>query len=112
MASRRWLLLGCVGALWCGGSYLAARAPEEKPAAKAKTSTGLVPLTQMTAKDKYKGEDGGLYGGGKNEPPAAHQAAAKKEAAKVTPLDAAGKPAKDGKVVLVSISMSNATQEF
>ena len=28
------------------------------------------------------------------------------------PLDAEGKPAKDGKIVLVSISMSNATQEF
>ena len=23
----------------------------------------------MTAEDRYKGEDGGLYGGGKNEPP-------------------------------------------
>jgi len=77
-----------------------------------KPSFGLKPLTEMTASDKYKGEDGGLYGSGKNEPPDAHQAAAKKETAKIVPLDAEGKPAKDGKIVLVSISMSNATQEF
>jgi hypothetical protein len=77
-----------------------------------KPSVGLKPLTEMSADDKYKGEDGGLYGGGKNEPPAAHAAAAKKEAAKIVPLDAEGKPAADGKVVLISISMSNATQEF
>src|SRR5215831_11065029 len=39
-------------------------------------STGLKPLTEMSADDKYKGEDGGLYGGGKNEPPKTHQLAA------------------------------------
>jgi hypothetical protein len=77
-----------------------------------KPSVGLKPLTEMTATDRYKGEDGGLYGGGKNEPPPEHQAAAKKEAARIVPLDAAGKPASDGKIGLVSISMSNATQEY
>jgi hypothetical protein len=77
-----------------------------------KTSVGLKPLTEMTAQDKYKGEGGGLYGGGRNDPPEAHQAAARKEAAQIVPRDVEGKPAKDGKVVLVSISMSNATQEF
>jgi hypothetical protein len=66
----------------------------------------------MGAGDKYKGEDGGLYGGGRNEPPAAHAAAAKKELAAVQPLDADGKGAADGKVVLMSIGMSNTTQEF
>ena len=28
-----------------------------------KASVGLKPLTEMTANDRYKGEDGGLYGG-------------------------------------------------
>ena len=79
---------------------------------EGKTSVGFKPLTEMTAQDKYKGEDGGLYGGGKNEPPAEHLAAARKETARIATLDAEGKPAKDGKIVLVSISMSNATQEF
>lgn len=77
-----------------------------------KPSVGLKPLTEMTAQDKYKGEDGGLYGGGRNEPPAGHAAAAKKELAQIVPLDAEGKASKDGKIVLISISMSNATQEF
>lgn len=77
-----------------------------------KPSVGLKPLTEMTAEDQYKGEDGGLYGGGKNEPPAAHLAAAKSQTEKIAPLDADGKPSKDGKIGLVSISMSNATQEY
>jgi hypothetical protein len=77
-----------------------------------KTSVRFKPLTEMTAEDRYQGEDGGLYGGGKNEPTVAHRAAARAETAKIQPLDSDGKPAADGKIVLVSISMSNATQEF
>jgi hypothetical protein len=86
--------------------------PGGNPPTTGKDSVGFKPLTEMSATDRYKGEDGGLYGGGKNEPPASHQAAAKKETAKIVPLDADGKPAKEGKIVLISISMSNATQEF
>lgn len=82
------------------------------PAMSGKTSVGLKPLTEMTAQDRYKGEDGGLYGNGKNDPPDEHRAAAKKETAAIVPRDAEGNPAKDGKVALISISMSNATQEF
>ena len=66
----------------------------------------------MTADDRYKGEDGGLYGGGKNEPPPALAAAAKRATAAIQPLDADGKPSAEGIIGLVSISMSNATQEF
>ncbi len=74
--------------------------------------TGLKPLTEMSAEDRYLGEDGGLYGGGRNEPPKEHRQAAERELAKIQPLDAAGEPAAGGRIVLVSISMSNATQEF
>jgi lysophospholipase L1-like esterase len=81
---------------------------QERPDPK----TGCIPLCDMTAKDSYKGEDGGLYGGGKNDPPAAHAAAAKAEAERIQPLDADGKPSKSGKVVFLSIGMSNTTQEF
>jgi len=66
----------------------------------------------MTAQDRYEGEDGGLYGGGSNTPPPALRQAAEAQLARIQPLDAAGKPAADGRVALVSISMSNATQEF
>lgn len=85
-----------------------------EPAGKneGKASVGFKPLTEMTAEDRYKGEDGGLYGGGKNEPPAGHLAASRAETARIVPLDKEGKPAKDGTIGLVSISMSNATQVF
>ena len=53
--------------------------------AKEKSSVGLEPLTEMTAEDKYKGEDGGLYGGGKNEPPETHRTAALDECRRITP---------------------------
>jgi hypothetical protein len=70
------------------------------------------PLTEMTAQDRYKGQDGGLYGGGRNEPPAELREAAEAELAQIQPLDAEGRPSAEGRIALVSISMSNATQEF
>ena len=82
------------------------------PMPPPRASTGLAPLDQMTAQDKYKGEDGGLYGEGRNVPPPAHQEAARKELAKVAPLDDSGRTAPGGKIALVSIGMSNTTQEF
>ena len=77
----------------------------------AKETTGLVPITEM-ASWLYKGQTGGLYGEGRNTPPDSHQAAAIKELAKIQPLDAKGKPSKTGKTVLISLGMSNTTQEF
>jgi hypothetical protein len=47
------------------------------------------------------GEDGGLYGGGENDPLKAHQAAARKETSKIVPLDAEGKRSGDGKIVVI-----------
>jgi hypothetical protein len=85
-------------------------------------SVGLRPLTEMTAEDRYKGEDGGLYGGGSNDPPPAHLQAARRETGRIEPLGAHGAPAKEGAIALVAIGMSptgraaraasNATQEF
>jgi hypothetical protein len=83
---------------------------EEKRAEQK--STGLKPLTEMTADDRYKGEDGGLYGGGKNEPPEIHQKMAQQTLKQIAPLDAQGKPAQDGKIVLVALGMSNTFGEF
>lgn len=60
----------------------------------------------------YKGEDGGLYGGGKNPPPAAHLAAAMGESEQIRPRDTAGQAAADGKIGFLSVGMSNTTQEF
>lgn len=90
------------------------RAQPARPQGKAiqaAESTGFVPVTDMI-EQRYKGQTGGLYGEGKNTPPEAHQAAAKEEMAKIQPLDAEGQPSKSGKIVLISLGMSNTTQEF
>jgi hypothetical protein len=90
---------------------LGRRTPGNAPAG-GKTSVGLKPLTEMSAADRYQGEDGGLYGGGRNEPPPTLLAAARKASAEIRPRDAEGKPAANGAIALISISMSNATMEF
>lgn len=88
------------------------KAPSTSPAAVAgNTSTGLVPLSDMTAEDRYKDQEGGLYGGGRNIPPEAHLKAAMERAANVQPLDTSGKPSPDGKIVLLTHGMSNTTNE-
>lgn len=87
-------------------------APATSTQRTGQSSTGMKPLTEMTADDRYKGQDGGLYGGGLNQPPSQHLEAALAAARAVKPLDAQGKPASNGKVVLVSVGMSNTTQEF
>ena len=91
------------------------RAAGERPAGAepAPTPQASVHLTPLTAlKESYRGQDGGLYGGGQNEPPAAHAALAQTAMAEIRPLDSDGHPAADGKVVLLAIGMSNTTQEF
>lgn len=72
---------------------------------------GLVPLNDLGT-NTYNGAEGGLYPGGSNMRPAAHEAAGIQEARAVRPRDADGEPSDDGKVVLLSIGMSNTTQEF
>ena len=69
-------------------------------------------LTDMTTNTFYKGEDGGLYGGGLNDPPLGHREAAELELAKIKPLEIRGNYSPVGKIVLISIGMSNTTQEF
>jgi hypothetical protein len=88
------------------------RRPGDVDRPTAKPFTGLVPLCDMTADDQYKGEDGGLYGGGRNTPPEEHLKAAVHEAEKIVPLDADGSPSPNGKIVMISNGMSNTTQEF
>src|SRR5918996_2257455 len=72
-------------------------------------STERVPLPELTG--TYFGFGGGLYPGG-NSVPAAHAARGLVDAAAIAPRDADGNPAPDGKYVLLSIGMSNTTQEF
>lgn len=75
------------------------------------TQTGLVPLTGLGAAT-YQGYPGGLYPGGTNMRPAAHDAAGVAIANAIAPIDTLGNADPSGKVVLISIGMSNTTQEF
>jgi enterochelin esterase-like enzyme/dienelactone hydrolase len=92
-------------------------APAVKPAAvpqpaAAKVDTSkLTPLTDLGTK-QYQGFPGGLYPEGKNERPAQHEAAGLALARQVQPLDAAGRPGADGKIVLLGVGFSNTVQVF
>jgi hypothetical protein len=77
----------------------------------AGTATGKVPLTDLGA-GMYFGYPGGLYPGGVNTRPAAHEAAGVAIANALAPLDTFGVADASGSVVVISIGMSNATQEF
>lgn len=99
---------------WKGGSDTTQPPPVRKGKANpsgGRESVGLTPLCDL-GDGKYKEQPGGLYPGGKNTPPEAHLKAALAEATKIRPLDADGKPADDGKIVMISNGMSNTTQEF
>ncbi len=81
-----------------------------QPPEKIDTSK-LKPLTEL-GKGRYKDYEGGLYPDGKNERPPAHETAGLALARAVKSLDADGRPSADGKIVLLSVGMSNTTQEF
>src|SRR5262249_54089508 len=76
------------------------------------TSTGDVPLPDLGSSN-YPGQfEGGLYRGGANPPPATHLSAGLAAAAAVVPRNFAGNPDPTGKIVLLSVGMSNTTAEF
>lgn len=78
-------------------------AGEARSAAECnQTSTGLIPLTDL-GKRKYRGHRGGLYPGG-NQPSRRYLKQGLGAAKRVRPIN--------GRVVLLSIGMSNTTQEF
>jgi hypothetical protein len=98
--------LALVTALWLSALVRVSTAKD-----CSRDSTGLVPLTDLGA-GSYQGQQGGLYAGGTNGRPAAHDAAGIAIASAIAPLDTLGNPDPAGRVVLISIGMSNATQEF
>jgi hypothetical protein len=77
----------------------------------SRTSVPYTPLTDLKTV-RYQGFQGGLYPGGRNAPSKAYLKKGLAYARLVKPRDASGKAAADGKVVLLSVGMSNTTQEF
>src|ERR1051325_6132488 len=69
----------------------------------------LIPLPELGEKE-YQGFQGGFYPGGKNTRPEAHEAAGLRLAKEVQPRNADGKPDPAGKIVMLSVGMSNTSQ--
>jgi hypothetical protein len=87
-------------------------APLDQDAESLPPDTAMLPLTDAPAGWKYLGRfEAGLYPGG-NTPPEDHLAAGRTQSAAIRPLDPSGQAAPDGRYVLLSIGMSNTTQEF
>ena len=73
--------------------------------------TVRVPLTDLHTRT-YFGFAGGLYEDGSNNLPEDHAAVGAARARNIQPRDANGNVAAGGKIVLLSIGMSNTSQEF
>lgn len=76
-----------------------------------RTSVGITPLNDL-AGGVYQGYEAGLYLGGTNDPPLDYRWMGRAHCSAVQPLDQNGKPNANGRIVLLSIGMSNTTQEF
>ncbi|HEV8606219.1 MAG TPA: hypothetical protein VGQ99_12675 [Tepidisphaeraceae bacterium] len=78
---------------------------------RAADTSALTPLTELGNRE-YKGFAGGLYPDAKNQRPDAHDRTGILLATQIKPLDPQGLHSEEGKIVLLSIGMSNTTQEF
>ncbi|OHB67829.1 MAG: hypothetical protein A2Y77_01820 [Planctomycetes bacterium RBG_13_62_9] len=81
------------------------------PPLQGQETTGLIPITEL-GEGLYKEQVGGLYGRGQNVAPESHVKAAQEQAVLIQPRDAEGNPSDAGRIVLISLGMSNTTQEF
>jgi len=95
-----------------GLTAAACSSSENTPAEPPRTAdTAMMALNDLGA-HTYLGFAGGLYPGGSNQVPADHAARGRAAATQVVPLGADGQPSGTGKIVLLSIGMSNTTMEF
>src|ERR1041384_2891870 len=98
-------------AAFAAGLALLIGAPPVHASNCAGTSTGMIPLIDLGT-GLYHGYSGGLYGNGSNVRPPGHDAAGITIANALTPLDTLGNPDPNGRIVLISIGMSNCTMEI
>lgn len=97
--------------LWL--SALLAIAPAAAPASDCThTSVGFTPIGDLGAGLYLATFQGGHYPGGSNAVPPAHHSVGVAHALAIQPRTPAGVPNPAGKYVMLSIGMSNATQEF
>lgn len=99
--------LACV----LGTAGLATRASSSTLASCERSSTGLTPLPDLKG-TSYQGFGGGLYPAASNNPSPSYLKEGARYIARVKPRGPGGSPAARGRIVLLSIGMSNTTQEF
>src|SRR2546423_1279999 len=75
-------------------------------------AAGPLPLNDLGSGLYLNQFQGGLYPNGSNVVPAAHAAEGLNRSSAIRPLNTQGQPDPNGKYVLISIGMSNTTQEF
>jgi Cu/Ag efflux protein CusF len=73
-------------------------------------SSKLVPIDELGDKEYKEGFKGGFYPGGKNVRPKEHEEAGLRLAKEVQPRDEDGRLDPKGKIVLLSVGMSNTSQ--
>ncbi len=104
---RRGFCLATLGltAVACNGL---STSPIDEPPSDSDRRVPLIELSDGT----YLGFEGGLYDSGRDQPPTDHAAAGLVATGSIGPLDADGNDDPAGKIVLLSVGMSNTTQEF
>ncbi len=103
-------VVGMIGVLAATASLVIAQPVDQRDCAT--TSTGLIPITELGA-GLYLGQfEGGLYPTGSNLMPIEHGVEGNARAQGIAPLNTAGLPDPNGRYVLLSIGLSNTTQEF
>lgn len=76
------------------------------------TSVGFTPINDLSS-GSFRGQQGGLYPAGANVRPNSHNAEGLKLSYQIVPLDTAGNyDPVNGKIVLMSVGMSNTSLEF
>ncbi len=93
------------------GTAVPGRPTRSEPTATPVILEMLNPLIDM-GDELYLGFQGGLYPDGSNDVPFEHAEAGLAKAAMIQPLDLQGNPDPQGKIVLLSVGMSNTSQEF
>ena len=102
---------GLALAVACASGPTTPAATTQPVASPPGPDTARVPLNDLGTKT-YRGFQGGLYPSGSNSVPADHDASGMARRNSIRAVDVNGNPSSAGKYVLISIGMSNTTQEW
>ena len=93
----------------CAILVVAALSPVYSQNPRCRNSANI-PLPDLTT--GYRGLDFGLYRGLRTTPPDDYLAIGRDRANRIRPLDVEGRPSPDGRIILMSVGMSNTSSEF